>query len=249
MAAIVKEIMNTEVFTLRTDDLVTDALSFILALGIGGAPVIGHNGSVVGVVSMRDLLRDRSGDLVVDRMNTPPVTVSESTSIAEAGRLLGETGYHRLVVVNRSRPVGIISTSDVIRGLLGMPAWHPDTFPHYDSDTGLTWTNDLDLVATRVEQVPEGGGIIVLIRGTAGERESTVWVEATDNMRRRLLDMITLPDSQSPILRRVLQTTATPLRFRAAAATDPGEREWLVTKMVGDLQTYWSAATRAAMTA
>ena len=42
-------------------------------------------------------------------------------TIQEAARRIGETGHHRLVVVDaRDRPVGIVSSLDIVRGLIGM---------------------------------------------------------------------------------------------------------------------------------
>lgn len=231
MAALVEEIMNLEVFTLRPDETAEDALSYVLALGITGAPVIDDADELVGMISIRDLLGGRTGKTVGERMATPAATISKRAPITEAGKLMGETGYHRLAVTDESgQLVGVLSTIDVVRGLTGLPASHPSTFPHYDPETGVTWTDDHALEFERVEAAPDGPGVIALIRGGPGVRESLVWVEVASHMRRRLIDLLSLPEEQTLMLRKILAFKA--LRFRAAAIVDPTERERVALAMI-----------------
>lgn len=231
MAVIVEEIMSRELFSLRPTESVDSALSYILALGITGAPVVTAYGELVGMVSLRDLLHDRHGDTVGERMNPIPVTVSARAPIAEAGKLLGETGYHRVIATDGSgRPVGIVSALDVVRGLLGMPAVHLATSPHYDAQTGVSWTDDRVLSLDRAEAAPDGPGVLALVRGGAGVEEAVVWVESANNVRRRLIDILSLPDRQSVQLRKVLALRD--LRFRAADVDDPSQRERLVSSLL-----------------
>ena len=240
MAVLIKEIMNREVFTLQPDETPDDALSYVLALGVTGAPVIGESGELLGMISLRDLFGDRQGVTIADRMTTPAVSVTQHMPISEAGKLMGETGYHRLAVTDENgRLVGILSTLDVVRGLLGMPASHPATFPHYDPETGATWTDDHLLEFERVEAAPEGPGVVALVRGGTGTRESIVWVEATDNMRRRLIDMLSLPEEQTLMLRKVLAFRE--LRFRATSIADVTEREHLVSKLFASMRKNFGA--------
>lgn len=235
MAVLVEEIMNLEVFTLRPDESADDALSYVLALGITGAPVVDNDDELVGMISLRDLLGDRKGTTIGERMTSPAVTVSQRSPISEAGKLMGETGYHRLAVTDDGgRLVGVLSTIDVVRGLIGLPATHPSTFPHYDPETGVTWTDDHALEFERVEAAPDGPGVLALVRGGSGIRESIVWVEVASHMRRRLIDLLSLPAEQTLMLRKVLAFKE--LRFRAASIADPGDRERVALKLIGDMR-------------
>jgi predicted transcriptional regulator len=235
MAVLVEEIMNKEVFALRPDDTVADALGYVSALGVTGAPVVDDDGALVGIVALRDLLGDRKGDVIADRMTAPAVSVSQRASITQAGTLMGETSYHRLAVVDDDgRLTGVLSTLDVIRGLLGMPARPPASVPHYDAATGSSWTDDHPLEYERVEAAPAGPGVIALIRGGAGAREDIVWVEAARDVRGRLIDMLSLPDAQTMMLRKVLALKS--LRFRAASVEDASTREQVVATLMGQMR-------------
>ena len=216
--------MNRELFSFSPQESSERALRYLYVLGIGGAPVLDSEGRPVGMISLRDLTRPGVAPTPVSiRMSTPVGTIAAESPLQDAGRLLAETGFHRLVVVDEvGRAVGLVSTLDVIRGLLGMPASHPSTFPHYDSATGLTWTDDTDLSFDRVEVAPEGPGVFVLLRGGPGEKETVVWSEAALNVRRRLVELLAsherLPSPLQPALAQGR------LRFRAAAAADSDAR-------------------------
>jgi len=110
---------------------------------ISGAPVIDCNGRCVGVISTTDFLGAASkehhhDDLrcaeercvseweVVDaesllheevrhRMSTDVVTVAGTASIAEIARMMLDAHIHRVIVVDaKRRPVGIVSSTDII---------------------------------------------------------------------------------------------------------------------------------------
>ncbi|HKE77977.1 MAG TPA: CBS domain-containing protein [Solirubrobacteraceae bacterium] len=76
-----------------------------------------------GVVSDMDLLRGAragidemtAGDIAV----TEPVTVEPSLPLDEAVRLMAEHDTAHLIVADRSRPIGILSTLDIA----GLLAW------------------------------------------------------------------------------------------------------------------------------
>ncbi len=240
MATSVAEIMNRELFTLRPEETVEDALGYVLALGVGGAPVVDAAGALLGMVSLRDLLADRQGRCVGDRMSLVVGTIPATSTIAEAGRVLGESGHHRLVVETDGQPVGVVSAIDIVRGLLGMPAPHPATFPHYDPDTGVLWSDDSVLELERTRSAPAAAGVFAILRGGAGARETVVWVEAAADVRRRLCDLVSLPQEQTPMLRKILAYRE--LRFRAAAVIDSSERERLVSKLVAQVRTSFTLA-------
>jgi CBS domain-containing protein len=51
-----REIMTREVVTLSPDTSVTEAAKILADKGIGGAPVVDENGSLVGIISESDLI-------------------------------------------------------------------------------------------------------------------------------------------------------------------------------------------------
>jgi predicted transcriptional regulator len=69
-------------------------------------------------------------------MTRPAVCVEGSTAIEVAARRLALADVQHLVVVDSSgAAVGSVSVLDVLRALLGIPAHHPATFPHWDAAT------------------------------------------------------------------------------------------------------------------
>jgi CBS domain-containing protein len=135
---------------------------------------------------------------------------------------MAETGYPRLVVVDDKRHlVGVVSSLDVIRGLVGIPAEHPGPFPHFDAATGLVWTDDHILSDAHLDQAPDGPGVLVLVSGAASIPDRVVWAEESTNLRQRVSDILTRPQGEPPIRFWLERGT---LRFRCAASADPAER-------------------------
>jgi CBS domain-containing protein len=221
MALRVSEIMNRELFSVGKEDTVDMALRAVLLLGITGAPVVDEGGKPLGLVSLRDLVADRPGTTVGERMTQPAATVAAEAPIAAAARRLARTGYHRLIVVDEAgTAVGMVSSLDVIRGLMGLPAPHPASFPHVDRETGLSWSDDRPLEMREIVAAPKGPGVLLLVHGSAGVPETVVWAEATEDIRGRLVEMVTA--AQPGPLGSWLEHDG--LRFRAAAVPDKAER-------------------------
>jgi CBS domain-containing protein len=84
---------------------------------------VGGERLVWGVVSDMDLLRaaraGAEGVTAREMAATEPVTVEPSASLDDAARLMEEHDVSHLVVVDRSRPIGVLSTLDVA----GVVAW------------------------------------------------------------------------------------------------------------------------------
>lgn len=201
MAQQVSEIMNSELFGVRTSEHAGDVLRFFVALGIAGAPVLDRDGAPVGFVSLRDLVAAEAATHVVAVMTVPVDTVEASASIRTAAERIAESGRHHLVAVDGDgRAVGFVSALDVVRGLLGRPVPHPEAFPHYDAATGLTWSNESQLTFAAIEHAPSVPGVFTLIRARAGAPNEVVWTEVTSNLRQRLRELLATPASAPPHL-------------------------------------------------
>jgi CBS domain-containing protein len=242
MAKTVHEIMNRELFSLRPHDAVTDAMGYLLALGVTGAPVVDAEGIPLGVISVRDLIRTRGGSTVAERMGHPAVSVTPDSMVRDAARIMAEHGIHRLPVVDGAgRAIGMLSMIDVLRALLGVPVSHPDTFPHFDSETGLCWTDDTPLDIEHADRAPDGPGILVLRLGGRNLAECDVWVEASNNVRARVHDLSSLPQPNRA-LTALLQRFPNDLSFRAAAVSLSPERDEVVNKVRARIETWTRSA-------
>jgi predicted transcriptional regulator len=86
----------------------------------------------VGVVSHTDAIAHYGEDLTEiqtrDVMTTGVVGISDSATVGEAAKRLLESNIHRLLVVSKDgAPLGILSTTDIIREMRGMRwVWYLD---------------------------------------------------------------------------------------------------------------------------
>ena len=109
----VKEVMTRNVITFKEDTPVDEIAKTLATKHITGAPVVGADGSVVGIVSETDVLSKR-GQRARDIMSQHVITVSEDTGIDEAARLLIGEKIRRVPVIKRGKMVGLLSRSDVL---------------------------------------------------------------------------------------------------------------------------------------
>ncbi|KAE8668117.1 CBS domain-containing protein CBSX1 [Hibiscus syriacus] len=107
---------------------VDEALEALVERRVTGFPVIDDDWNLVGVVSDYDLLaldsiseidEQKHGKVVGDLMTPSPLVVRETTNLEDAARLLLETKYRRLPVVDGDgKLVGIITRGNVVRAAL-----------------------------------------------------------------------------------------------------------------------------------
>jgi len=213
--------MNREVLTLRPDMALHDANHLLRSFGVGAAPVVADDGKPLGVLSVRDSL-DLEGR-ATDRMTRPALCISSSALVEDAARRLAETNVHHLVVVDSSGcTVGMLSSLDLLRALLGMPTPHPQTFPHWDEATDACWTDDRPLDQENAARAPGGPGVVALVASHVGEPDAIVWAEACGDLRSRAAEMAADPMHQEPALVQVLARRG--MRFRVASIVDEAKR-------------------------
>ena len=112
--------MNTDLFTVRPDDIIDLAASVMEWSRIRYIPVEDDSGNLVGLVGHRALLRlvargERSEMVEVsDIMLTDPVSVEATLPTIDAIRIMREKQVSCLPVVEGTRLIGIITESDLI---------------------------------------------------------------------------------------------------------------------------------------
>lgn len=145
-----RDIMTTNVVTVRPDTGVREIAALLRERGISGAPVVDADGQVVGFVSEGDLVRrpenrterhpswwlalvaqpeERAlayikshGGQARDVMTGKVVSVSEETSLEEIADLLERHRIKRVPVLRDGRVVGIVSRADLLHGLIARQA-------------------------------------------------------------------------------------------------------------------------------
>ena len=125
----VGELMSIEPVTIALDESVTGAERLMSTRGITGLPVVDRVGRLKGVLSQTDIVRAlASGQPVTNwprlavrhLMTAPALTIRLDESLLTAARLMEHHHVHRLVVVapDGEHPVGVISTTDLVRALV-----------------------------------------------------------------------------------------------------------------------------------
>jgi CBS-domain-containing membrane protein len=129
MTQTVRDVMNAKLLYIRSGDPIGLARRHIINFGVTAIPVLDETHRPVGVVSLRDLAKD-------DGYRFEPVgvvaTVPSTLSVEEGARRLAESGHHHLVVVDeKGVAVGMVSSLDFLRALVGLPVQHPKMFDRF----------------------------------------------------------------------------------------------------------------------
>jgi CBS domain-containing protein len=125
----VGDVMTPNPVSIAVSASLAEAAGILESNKISGLPVLDESGCLVGVLSQTDLVRakadprlsaDWRGLAVGAVMTKPALTIGTSASISEAAKVMDERRVHRLVVTDAaSKPIGIISASDLVRSWLG----------------------------------------------------------------------------------------------------------------------------------
>ncbi len=222
MARTVQEIMNRELLSIGPNHPAREASEVLRSFRVTALPVVDEERRPIGVASRSDPLE--LDGTVGAHMTQPAACIPLSMTVEEAGKQLATRDLHHLVVVDGAgKAVGMLSTLDVLRALLDIPTRHPDTFPHWDETTGVSWTNDWPLQADSVDRAPTRPGVLLLSAARHGERDAAVWVESCADLRSRVREMVVRAVAEDVVLERLLAHAN--LQFRAAAIVDRDARE------------------------
>ena len=125
----VGEVMTANPIAIAETASLAEAAGILDSKKISGLPVLDANGILIGVLSQTDLVRARANQHLVSDwpglavgqiMTKPALTIAVTASLEEAAKVMEERRVHRLVVTNgAANPIGIISTSDLLRSWLG----------------------------------------------------------------------------------------------------------------------------------
>jgi len=127
----VESVMHYGIITCRTHTVLKEVVRIIADSDVHALVVIHDNGNVAGIVSHMDLLRLYGKNLLEykaeDVMTPKVVTIAQDGTVHEAVDLMLKHNIRRLLVTEETaegeRPVGVISTTDVIRDMREQP-WY-----------------------------------------------------------------------------------------------------------------------------
>ena len=129
-AILARDLMTAPVVTLPSDATIVDAWVLMTRRSFRHLPISSVHGTLVGMVSDRDLIR-HAPDLVIagiqstaarrplaDIMSSRVLSATPTTDIREIARVMMDERVGALPILDTDRhPVGIISKQDLLRGL------------------------------------------------------------------------------------------------------------------------------------
>jgi len=117
----VKDVMSSPVVTVLEDDNIEHVAKLMAERDIGSIVVVNREGNPVGVITERDIaIRVAAKNLLPSKvkareaMSSPPRTIGPGTDITEAANRMKEYGVRRLVVMDKDKMTGIISSRDIV---------------------------------------------------------------------------------------------------------------------------------------
>ncbi len=121
----VSDYMTRRLITFHDQDNVVLAMGVLLDKKISGAPVVDHQGNLVGVLSEVDLMKviiqgsyyDESVGIVADYMRSPVDTIDPDMDIYSLAERFHKEHRRRYPVVRNGKLVGQISRRDVLRAV------------------------------------------------------------------------------------------------------------------------------------
>jgi acetoin utilization protein AcuB len=120
----VAECMTPEPAYVAPDDTLTAAIALMEAGDFRAVPVI-RNGKLVGIISDRDIRKywqNPEGTKISAVMSENPICIAPDDSVNEAVRTLLATKIGGLPVIKEDKLVGIITTTDILKAVVGLPA-------------------------------------------------------------------------------------------------------------------------------
>ncbi len=120
---LVRDIYHRGVILCKPDTPLHELVRIMADAGIHAVMVAEHEGETpVGIVSHTDAIAHYGEDLAAlrarDVMTTGVISISENEPVAVAIERLLEKGINRMLVVSEDgKPLGILSTTDIIRDM------------------------------------------------------------------------------------------------------------------------------------
>lgn len=114
-----QDVMIKEVVVSAPEDLVAAANLKMVRANIGGVPVV-KDEKLIGLITHRDIILAGGEALklkVEDLMSKDLEVVNRNTQLKDISKIMADTGYQRIPVVEEDKLIGLITQSCIIRAL------------------------------------------------------------------------------------------------------------------------------------
>ena len=126
----VSQLMQGDLETISPSTPLSELYLVLADSRLSALPVVNDDGHLVGVVSKTDILgfEEDAGStqaretlyqatLAQDLMTSPALTIAPEATVRDAAQQMLSTGVHRLFVTAGNRPVGVISSTDILQAV------------------------------------------------------------------------------------------------------------------------------------
>ncbi|MDT8302325.1 MAG: CBS domain-containing protein [Sedimentisphaerales bacterium] len=119
-----RDIMSTDVFSVKKDTPIFEAIMLLVERDISGLPVVEDDMTLVGILSEKDVVdlfyesEKAENKTVNDYMTDPAVHFDENSNLSNVCDFLIKNIFRRVPVTSDGRLVGIISVKDVLNSVL-----------------------------------------------------------------------------------------------------------------------------------
>jgi CBS domain-containing protein len=127
-----KAIMQTDLITVTSQTLISEAIQLLVDNDISGLPVVDDNMTLVGMITEKDILKSipdletlmlsddeqDSPDKVEDFMTKDVVSFDQNEDLIAICECLTKSSFRRVPIVSEGKLVGIISRKDLIEYIL-----------------------------------------------------------------------------------------------------------------------------------
>jgi CBS domain-containing protein len=120
-----KDIMNTNVVSVKKDTPIFEAVELLVEYDISGLPVVEDDMTLAGILSEKDVVdlfyEESDGaenKTVSDYMTDPAVQFEENSALVNICDFLLKNIFRRVPVTSGGKLIGIISVKDVLNSVL-----------------------------------------------------------------------------------------------------------------------------------
>ena len=119
-----KDIMSTNVISVKKDDSIFEAIRLLVEKNISGLPVVDDDMTLTGILSEKDVVdlfyehEQADGKTVGDYMTHPAVCFDENNALLNVCNFLVKNIFRRVPVTSGGKLVGIISIKDILNSVL-----------------------------------------------------------------------------------------------------------------------------------
>lgn len=127
-----KDVMRTPAITIHEGASVAELTELLQTAHVSGVPVVNDDGTVVGVVTEKDVLYGSMGLAenaaadapmppstaqvrVREIMTAPAVSADAETPLVDVCRMMWRFHIHRVPIVRDGKPMGIVAAMDLVR--------------------------------------------------------------------------------------------------------------------------------------